>query len=65
MQHPWEELEVALRFGTREGRHTFANRNFNEIKWLNIDYKTENISPSQVLYFFEKYLHRFRVPIIL
>lgn len=40
MQHPWEKLGVALRLAKRKERHPFANRNFKEIKWLNIDYKT-------------------------
>lgn len=39
MQHPQEKLGVALRLGKREERHTFANRSFNEIEWLNIDCK--------------------------
>ena len=65
MQHPWEILGVALRFQKREERHTFANRNFNEIEWLNIDYKIrKNISKSQVLYFFEKLLLRLRVSML-
>ena len=40
MQHPWEKLGVALRLDKREERYTFTNRNFNEIEWLNIDYKS-------------------------
>lgn len=40
MQHPWEKLGVALRLNNREKRYTFSNRNFNEIEWLRIDYKS-------------------------
>lgn len=40
MQPPWEKSGVALKLDKTQARYTVANRNFNEIEWLNTDYKS-------------------------